>query len=62
MSEKRRPGRPPVTDDARLSHMVVVRMTETQRREFDARGGAVWLRRVLDDNGELNGTDSSKAV
>lgn len=62
MTKKRKPGRPPVTDDARLSHTVVVRMTETQRREFDARGGAVWLRRVLNNNGEQNGTDSNKAV
>lgn len=59
MTEKRPPlGRRPLPDADRRSVTVQVRLTEAQKRAFDARGGAEWLRRMLTSQDEATDTPS----
>lgn len=45
---KPRMGRPPINGATPMSERVEVRMTSTQRYAFERKGGAAWLRSVLD--------------
>lgn len=43
LSGKRPPGRPALPPDEAQTAMIRERVTEAQRREYEARGGKAWL-------------------
>lgn len=46
-AQAKRPGRPVLPPDQRRTVDVHIRMSEDEKREYDARGGAKWFREQL---------------